>query len=306
VKNRVTDVDGFFIYVDKTLYHKERPHIPIRMSGRIVDQESGEVIHWATDKQGIRWDKDTTQGVRKALMDVTQRVTEHSRKASFAARLRRNGLTPPWEIEKLKETQYYIIQISGAHPPNEVDEALRPLLGGLHTWDGMHGYKYTFVSKLIPKDICAAAILAALRAAFGDGIEVNIQAVRQAIRTTVDGLRWPEAISPRATREELLHHSLTFREFLDVSTAHITKKDDVALQRMARNPDEGRVIEFYTGYAITLPPARYLNDFVEELLEMSCSNNLVWLVRTATAYGAKLLVMDRDGPIVTSLGTFGW
>lgn len=94
---------------------------------------------------------------------------------------------------------------------------------------------------------------------------------------------------------------------LDVSTAHITEKDNELLgqEDLAVNAAISAYGYEYGFYVYSSDGATSEADFAR-MKEAGFSEELLNLIRIAYERGCKFLTLDRDGPIYNDLPQFDW
>lgn len=93
---------------------------------------------------------------------------------------------------------------------------------------------------------------------------------------------------------------------LDISTGHISKKDDDLLERSDNNPCP--VVGYQTGYGIMVlvPDAIELPNVTNRLKRHKFSEQFIKILKFAQQRGCAYVNFDRDGPQYDDLKIYNW
>lgn len=96
-------------------------------------------------------------------------------------------------------------------------------------------------------------------------------------------------------------------KYLDCTTGHITKKDDLLLQAEYRAADGPVSVGRYLyGMIIFLPFKEEIEDELKKIKEWGYSDDFISLIKYASSKETTLLILDRDGQVIDGLNVNDW
>lgn len=106
---------------------------------------------------------------------------------------------------------------------------------------------------------------------------------------------------------EILPCGLPVGKFIDVSTGHITEKDDELLDIDCEAKLPAAIVfrKDYHGYFVHVPHGD-VEEFEQGLRRTGYSEEFIRLIQLARSEGASLLCLDADGSSSDKLPSFDW